>query len=86
MPYFVFVATNAVLVKKNRWTFRVYKNAFPSGGRGTAIAVDEVFPRAETPHPSAFGRHLLPQEKAIYNSAQSEQKGQKAYSPLSSCR
>ena len=44
MPYFAFVSTNAVLVKKNRWTFRVYEKAFPSGGRGTAIAVDEVFP------------------------------------------
>ena len=54
MPYFVFLDTNAVLVRKNRWTFKVYKKAFPSGGRGTAIAVDEVFLRAETPHPSAL--------------------------------
>ena len=45
-----------------------FQKAFPSGGRGTAKAVDEVFLKEKTPHPSAFGCHLLPQEKAFYNS------------------
>ena len=40
--------------------------AFSSGRRGTAIAVDEVLQmRNKTPHPSGFACHLLPQEKAF---------------------
>ena len=74
MPYFAFISTNTVLVKKNRLTFRVYKKAFPSGGRGTAIAVDEVFLRPRLLIRQPYGCHLLPQEKAIYNSLQSKQK------------
>ena len=31
MPYFAFVDTNAVLVRKNRQTFRAHKPKAPSG-------------------------------------------------------
>ena len=44
MPYFAFVSTNAVLVKKKQMDFQDIQKSLPQWGRGTAIAVDEAFP------------------------------------------
>ena len=41
-------------------------NSLPRWGKGTEFAVDEMSGKTKkTPHPSAFGYHLLPQEKAF---------------------
>ncbi len=42
IPYFAFVSTNAVLVRKFDGPSRRTNQAFPSGGWGTGFALDEV--------------------------------------------
>ena len=63
------VAFKVRIYAGNFFSFKANKKAFSCGRRGTTAVVDEESSGKTyfmpTPHPSAFGCHLLPLEKAF---------------------